>query len=735
MRNRFGNKGYVQLKNPSLTTSNQGDNVEAEADEAKAGTADTTSFFGSFFSSLRETPNDSPPRDNPVRSIGQGKLPFPNLKSIVLNAFASERDHEIEAAKFLIKQYDVNQADEEGKTLLHYACDNGNADLFKFLIEMKANVNQATNDKRTPIYIASEKGKSAIVEELILKGADPSLPTNDGMNPIIIASKNGHHDVVEKLISAKVNVNQVAINGDTPILLASREGHSEVVAKLIEAKADLTTNEKNGLNPLFLAVEKNHLGVVNEFIKAGVDLNKFARRSDEAPHMIESYGNAIEAPLHIATAKGFTKVVSALLAGGADANQPNVYGATPLLMSVTKRDINTNVVKALLDAKADPTLVSCGSSPLSAAIKLGNLKVLELFKKAQNERVVNLGQAPEAGILTPQTPRYNTPDKTTVSPPVQAMEGAKTREGDENALLNACFYGDINNVRLLIKQNANVNQTTKNGATPIIYASELGYHGVVEELIQAGADVNKAREDGASPILFASTNGHHGVVRELIGAGANANKAMTDGTTPLILASQQGHDGVVRELIGAGANVNQAREDELAPLIIASKNGHDGVVKELIGAGANVNQARKDGVTPLMMASQEGHYKVVIELIGAGANANKAMTDGTNPLILASQNGHKDVVETLFYLGGADSKCLTEIDFLGNEVIRDPIQKLFPLYPGMKELIERITSDEEIKIRDKKLNQDPTPSADTTRLSTKAQPNATRLAGAYRELP
>jgi ankyrin repeat protein len=134
MRNRFSNKG---------------DNVEA-----KAGNADKKSIFDSF----RETPNDSPPRRyNPVRSIveiGEGKLPFPNLKSIVLNAFASERYDEIEAAKFLIKQHDVNQADEEGKTLLHYACDNGNADLVKFLIEMKVDVNQVTNDGRSPIDIA-----------------------------------------------------------------------------------------------------------------------------------------------------------------------------------------------------------------------------------------------------------------------------------------------------------------------------------------------------------------------------------------------------------------------------------------------------------------------------------------------------------------------------------------------------------------------------------------------------
>jgi ankyrin repeat protein len=449
----------------------------------------------------------------------------------------------------LINKDNVNHFDKEGKTLLHYACADGNIDLVKFLIEIEAKVNQATNDGRTPIYIASENGKSAIVKELILKGADPSLPKNDGMNPIIIASKNGHHDVVEELIKEKVNVNQATINGDTSILLASREGHSKVVAKLIEAKADLTTNKKNGLNPIFLAVENNRLGVVKEFINAEViDLNQLGSRSDAAPFITERYGNVVETLLHIAAEKGFTKVVQALLAGGANVDQPNIYDITPLHLAA--REKSTGVDEALLGRGADPTDLHY------AAKEYGYPEVYELLKKAQPEKPVNVKQGsaigkffkltgqkkpsektekttsrePEAGIFPPLTPKDKSSPASALSQR-PAMEGAKTREEDDiMALFNACVIGNIEDVKKLIRGGADVNKAREDGVTPLMMACIGGYLDIVKQLIQAGANVNQARKADVNqgekveitPIFAACLNGHKDVVELLFNKGADS---------------------------------------------------------------------------------------------------------------------------------------------------------------------------------------------------------------------
>ena len=81
-------------------------------------------------------------------------------------------------------------------------------------------------------------------------------------------------------------------------------------------------------------------------------------------------------------------------------------------------------------------------------------------------------------------------------------------------------------------------------ASDLIGAAFKGELQRVRELIDQGADVNKADTDGVTPLFIASLNGHDDVVKLILAASPEVNKADTDGVTPLYMASQKSHADV-----------------------------------------------------------------------------------------------------------------------------------------------------------------------------------------------
>ncbi|XP_065193738.1 ankycorbin-like [Sycon ciliatum] len=60
-----------------------------------------------------------------------------------------------------------NQPDEEGKTPLHYAIEQGRIDCMRHLLDSKANPNQPDEDGNTPLDIAAMKGRLRFVKCLV----------------------------------------------------------------------------------------------------------------------------------------------------------------------------------------------------------------------------------------------------------------------------------------------------------------------------------------------------------------------------------------------------------------------------------------------------------------------------------------------------------------------------------------------------------------------------------------
>jgi ankyrin repeat protein len=136
----------------------------------------------------------------------------------------------------------------------------------------------------------------------------------------------------------------------------------------------------------------------------------------------------------------------------------------------------------------------------------------------------------------------------------------KDSEG-KTALLWASS-NSLENAKILISNDAKVNEPTNDGMTPFIQ-STLGFSSgkvpieMCELLRKNGANIHSELKRQSAlkwtALHYASANGDAELVKYLIKHGANVNKATGEGSSPLFLAKLGGYDEVVQILKNAGA--------------------------------------------------------------------------------------------------------------------------------------------------------------------------------------
>ena len=114
----------------------------------------------------------------------------------------------------------------------------------------------------------------------------------------------------------------------------------------------------------------------------------------------------------------------------------------------------------------------------------------------------------------------------------ESQQSATTPQ--EIPIHEAAKLGNIEDVKRLLADGANVNAKNDNGSTPLHNAVWIGRKEVAELLIANGADVNaKEDENGISPLHWAVKEGHKEIIELLIDKGADVNAKSVLGRTPL----------------------------------------------------------------------------------------------------------------------------------------------------------------------------------------------------------
>jgi ankyrin repeat protein len=135
---------------------------------------------------------------------------------------------------------DVNAAQGDGMTALHWAADRGDAPMVDVLLKARASVTATTRAAGyTPLHIAAKGGHSAIMLALLKAGADPNVLTGSGATALHLASGSGATEGVAALLDKGADPNvRERVYGQTPLVFAADNNRAQTITLLIKRGAD-----------------------------------------------------------------------------------------------------------------------------------------------------------------------------------------------------------------------------------------------------------------------------------------------------------------------------------------------------------------------------------------------------------------------------------------------------------------------------------------------------------------
>ncbi|OHS96711.1 hypothetical protein TRFO_37124 [Tritrichomonas foetus] len=153
----------------------------------------------------------------------------------------------------------------------HIACECGNIELVKFLVDNRADINLPNSHGVSPLHIVSQHPMPELITFLLDNGANPNAKDKDRETPLVLAARARLSVNVELLIT-EANIDEKNIHDDTPLHVASSLGFSEIVDILIRNNAKVDIPNKDGNTPLHLAVISKHKECVSFLLDAHADV-------------------------------------------------------------------------------------------------------------------------------------------------------------------------------------------------------------------------------------------------------------------------------------------------------------------------------------------------------------------------------------------------------------------------------------------------------------------------------
>jgi uncharacterized protein len=426
-------------------------------------------------------------------------------------ADAAERGDKATVRAILERGGDINAAQPDGTTALHWAAYHDDLESAKRLVAAKADVHKENRFGVTPLSLACTNGNAAMVELLLDAGADPNTALRGGESVLMTAARTGKLGPVQALLARGADVNAKEKRGQTALMWAAAEGHAGVVKALLDAGAEFRTPLSSGFTPLCFAVREGRIEAARALLAAGADVNE-AMQPKRTGGRSPAKGTA---PLILAIENGHFELAVVLLEAGADPNDQR-SGFTPLHTLTWVRKPNRGD-----DESGDP-----------APIGSGNLTSLQLVDKLV-EHKADVNARLDRG---------------------QSGRGVLSRRGATPFLL-AAMRADVPLMQALLRHGADPKATNATHSTPLMAAAGLGClapteeAGTEEEAIEAvklaielGNDVNAVDDNGETAMHGAAYKNFPKVVALLAEKGAQVdvwNRKDKYGWTPLSIA--EGH--------------------------------------------------------------------------------------------------------------------------------------------------------------------------------------------------
>ena len=509
-----------------------------------------------------------------------------------------EQEQQYDLMKYLLNNHqknphsiDLTKQDNQGHTVLAYACVSHNRPLMELLLQSQPDLlNKTTTDGRTPLMIAIDEGFMNGVEYLLKQ---PGLERNvsDQMGNTAI-----HH--VCMCINPSIRLNLL----------------------------QLLTDHENGIFDL----EKRNDQLIDPFmmctINRSIDLCRFLIEKNVLLAKKDIYSKQ---SLHIACQMGNYELVALLLScSSVNLNAVDDNNRNCLFYAIDSG--NTEIVNLLIDKDITMKIRDLvGDTPLHLAVQhptnayeLTN----SLLRKEDGKELVN---EVAADGMKPSLLAANCKQAEVIY--LLLKNGADLKAVDDEhhtALHLACRSGCVKSVFYLIEfGDLNVNELDCYRQTPIFYAYPTNDYNLVEYLISCGAEIDLRDSQNYLPL-------HIGILLSNPDEDFNPN---------LIDLYKEKHGHLLDD---------QNNECQMTPLTLACMQGKFDVAKHLIlNHKADVLAKCSNGHTPLHYACmvKNGKSLELIEFL-MEHGCSYAEVDQPKGLFLYTTIQHGDRQTALYFI-------------------------------------------------------------------------------------
>ena len=589
----------------------------------------------------------------------------------------------------------VNVAQGDGMTALHWAAERGDTTMAAELLRAKANVRAVTRiGEYTALHIAAKGGHGAIVKAMLKAGSDPRVATSSGATSLHFAAASGDTASVNALVERGVDLNARESEwGQTPLVFAATMGRADAIRALLKAGADANAHT------------------------TALNLTEAAAAEQAATRKRNAVLVSFEPERH----KTDSATTAAATPGGAPAGIMAPAGGPGG------------------GAEAGPARAPQPKGP---------------FTPAQIQAAIDSGRAVLLSGSAVRGPVREEVD--TINGGVPGFANAVGGVGGLSALHHAVRQGHQAAVVALLDGGANINeQSATDKTTPLLMAAINGHFDIAMTLIARGADPNIASMHGAAP-LYAVINTqwrprsrfpqphaveyqkttHLELMEALLKKGADPNVRIKqhlwyfaynncgsgncglenlEGTTPFWRAAYSVDVDAMRLLVKYGADPKipsqrnqqaQAAENRQR----AARGGGGGPVAPAPATDPAIDSAARAvppgiGVYPVHAAAGVGYgngfagnshrhapdgwlpaMKYLVEELGA--NVNERDANGYTPLHHAASRGDNEMILYLVSKG-ADVKAVSRRGQTTVDMANGPVQRLRP-FPETIALLEKL---------------------------------------------
>lgn len=153
------------------------------------------------------------------------------------------------------------------------AAQRGDADAVRMLLRDGADVNAAQSDGTSALHWAAVRAEVPIIEVLLYAGANTEATTRlGGYTPLHLAAREGHARALAALIAGGSDHTAMTATGVTALHYAAQSGSAEAVQVLAREGADLDTRTRaDEQTPLMWATAANRLDAMRALLEAGAD--------------------------------------------------------------------------------------------------------------------------------------------------------------------------------------------------------------------------------------------------------------------------------------------------------------------------------------------------------------------------------------------------------------------------------------------------------------------------------